>query len=221
LSHCVQFFQAKENVHGTKARKAGLRKRLSLSEWIPGIVGSNFMTEAFRAEKAVIRQSVKSPLKRRLAEVEIKSYVPRENIKIDELIADLISDYRVNSQKSTAYVERHWQLHLKAFFSRIRACDLATGRARRYIDGRLVDGAQPATMVCAGVNERVAMSISGHRRSVFDRYHIVAPSDFREAACKLENSQQQEREALEKSRVGVWAEVGQSCTKTAAKQQNA
>jgi integrase len=56
-------------------------------------------------------------------------------------------------------------------------------------------------MVRAGVSERVAMSISGHKtRSVFDRYHIVAPSDLREAARKLETSQQQEREALEKSR---------------------
>jgi hypothetical protein len=45
------------------------------------------------------------------------------------------------------------------------------------------------------------MCISGHKtRSVFDRYHIVAPSDLRDAARKLENTQQQERAALEKSR---------------------
>src|SRR3954469_5038676 len=79
-------------------------------------------------------------------------------------------------------------------------------------------------MVRAGVSERVAVSISGHKtRSVFDRYHIVAPSDLREAARKLENSQQQEREALEKSRASefgqslgrVWAELHQNCSKTA------
>lgn len=56
-------------------------------------------------------------------------------------------------------------------------------------------------MVRAGVSERVAMSISGHKtRSVFDRYHIVAPSDLREAARKLEINQQEERETLKKSR---------------------
>jgi integrase len=41
-------------------------------------------------------------------------------------------------------------------------------------------------MVSGGVSERVAMTITGHRtRSVFDRYHIVSPSDLKEAAKKI------------------------------------
>jgi integrase len=41
-------------------------------------------------------------------------------------------------------------------------------------------------MVNAGISERVAMQITGHRsRSTFDRYHIVSPGDLREATRKL------------------------------------
>jgi integrase len=41
-------------------------------------------------------------------------------------------------------------------------------------------------LIQAGVPERVAMKITGHRtRAVFDRYHIVSPDDLRAAVDKL------------------------------------
>ena len=88
----------------------------------------------------------KKLLKRRLAEVMTDTFVPRQNIKVDVLIEDMLNDYRANGRKSTEGVEARWRLHLAEFFSRLKACDVKTDRIERYKQHRLDQGAKRATI---------------------------------------------------------------------------
>jgi len=73
------------------------------------------------------RRVAEKLLQRRLAEVTTVTYIPRENVRVDELISDLLEEYKVNGRKSTSDVEARWRLHLLPFFTRRRATDVTTG----------------------------------------------------------------------------------------------
>lgn len=85
-------------------------------------------------------------LKKRLAEVETKIYLPHTNIKVDDLVADLMAEYREKQQKSIKSVEQRWRLHLHPFFSKRRAADVTTDMVRRYIKQRTDQSATPSTV---------------------------------------------------------------------------
>ena len=45
-------------------------------------------------------------LRRRLGEIAADRYVPPASVRMDELVADVVSDYKLNGRKSIEHVER-------------------------------------------------------------------------------------------------------------------
>lgn len=85
-------------------------------------------------------------LKRRLAEIETGVFVPKGDVRLDELVADVMVEYDEKQQKSYSSLEQRWRLHLKPFFTKRRASDITTDLIRRYTQQRRAEGASPATI---------------------------------------------------------------------------
>jgi integrase len=93
----------------------------------------------------------------------------RRRLSVRQFGCDLIFHQR---GKSIGEFRKRWN----------RACALAGVSGRVPYDLRRT---AIRNLIRAGVPERVAMSISGHRtRAVFDRYNIVSEKDLREAMCR-------------------------------------
>lgn len=87
-------------------------------------------------------------LRQRLAAISTGTYVgPKlEKTRMSELADDLIWEYRINGRKSIKDLVARWKLHLKPFFGALRAIEVTTQVAARYIDARHQEGAENATI---------------------------------------------------------------------------
>ena len=83
----------------------------------------------------------KKLLRRRLAEVETKTFTMRTNVRIDELIADVFAEYNRKRRKTLRDIKMRWEKHLQPFFTRMRADDLNSDMLQRYCARREAEGA--------------------------------------------------------------------------------
>ena len=68
-----------------------------------------------------------------------------DKVRFDELAEDFLVDYRINGKKSLWRAEITVN-HLRGHFEGIRATDITTTRIRAYIDTRMQEGAENATI---------------------------------------------------------------------------
>ncbi len=92
------------------------------------------------------RKVAEKLLKRRLAEVETKTYIARTNVKIDELVTDLFAEYRQQGRKSIKTAEWRWKKHLEPFFRKLPADDLSTDLVQCYCAKREAEKASGASI---------------------------------------------------------------------------
>ncbi len=106
----------------------------------------------------------KEQLKKRLGEIAVGQFTPphAEKVRVEQLAEELLRDYRVNGRKSLEIAEQKWRKYLKPSFGTLRAVDITTDTLNRYVESRLAQGAQNAT-----VNRELAMV----RRMFYLAYH--------------------------------------------------
>ena len=118
--------------------------------------GSRFLWVAFHdANGKLVRESSKSEkvtdaqnlLKKRAGEAANGTLIaPKvQRITVSELFEAVTTDYR-NNEKTIAWVERVWKLHLEPFFGSTRAANVGTDSLAAYISRRKGEKAANATI---------------------------------------------------------------------------
>jgi integrase len=100
------------------------------------------------AGKGVGEKAARALLRRREGDVErgvpVSPKVGR--ISVDEALAAVVTDYRVNGKRSLGSVRRRIALHLEPFFRGRRMANVQTDDVQRYVDARQGEHASNATI---------------------------------------------------------------------------
>jgi integrase len=112
--------------------------------WIKYYRGEKPFYESTRSDK---KEIAKKLLKRREGEIA-KGEIPGiyfDKVFFDELAADYLTDYRVNSKKTLDDAQHNVE-RLKKSFGGIRAPEITTARIKEFIEDRMKDGVANATI---------------------------------------------------------------------------
>jgi integrase len=93
-------------------------------------------------------QAARQKLNQRLNQVSTGTFAGLgiERIQVAELAEDFLRDYRINGRKSVGHAERRWRKHLEPFFGMVRVADVSSSSIACYVDARMQEGAQPASI---------------------------------------------------------------------------
>jgi integrase len=119
------------------------------------VKGSRFWWISYQLNGKTIRESsgeltktaAAGKLKARLLAIGNGNFLgPRiEKITVDELYEDLVQDYRINGQ-AVEWAESVWNVHLKDFFSGMKAANLGSNQIAAYVEKRRKENTAPATV---------------------------------------------------------------------------
>ena len=157
-----------------------------LPEYLKGIVHFGYKT-GWRTSEITGLTWEQVDLKRGVVRLEAGDTKNREarTIHVDAEILDVLKDQFRNRRLGCLYVFHNEGRRINRFDKAWKtACRKSGQEGRLFHDLRRT---AVRNMVRAGVPERVAMQISGHKtRSVFERYNIVSGDDLSKAASSLE-----------------------------------
>ena len=95
-------------------------------------------------------------------------------VKIDELVEDVVVNYRINHKKSLSDVERKLRLHISPFFAGRRAISITASTIERFILTRQEQGASNATINRELAILKRAFSLGVRAGKILSRPYIAA-----------------------------------------------